>query len=79
MTADCTRLLESAVKIPQKSSRHKKYKASREIIRLDIRAYLGAKYLGFFSSRSLKMREKYISFAQFVYFLGKCVYFSIFE
>ena len=30
---------------------------------------LGAKYLGFFSSRSLKMREKYISFAQFVYFL----------
>ena len=30
---------------------------------------LGAKYLGFFSSRSLKTREKYISFAQFVYFL----------
>ena len=30
---------------------------------------LGAKYLGFFSSRSLKMREKCISFAQFVYFL----------
>ena len=27
---------------------------------------LGAKYLGFFSSRSLKMREKYISFAQLV-------------
>ena len=25
---------------------------------------LGAKYLGFFSSRSLKTREKYISFAQ---------------
>ena len=30
---------------------------------------LGAKYLSFFSSRSLKMREKYISFAQFVHFL----------
>ena len=29
----------------------------------------GAKYLGFFSSRSLKTREKYISFAQFLYFL----------
>ena len=28
----------------------------------------GAKYLGFFSSRSLKMREKCTSFAQFVYF-----------
>jgi hypothetical protein len=27
---------------------------------------LGAKYLGVFSSRSLKMREKYISFAQSV-------------
>jgi hypothetical protein len=25
--------------------------------------------LGFFSSRSLKTREKYISFTQFVYFL----------
>ena len=30
---------------------------------------IGAKYLGFFSSRSLKMKEKYISFAKFVYFL----------
>ena len=28
--------------------------------------HLGAKYLGFFSSRSLKTREKYISFAQLV-------------
>ena len=27
---------------------------------------LGAKYLGFFSSRPLKTREKYISFAQLV-------------
>ena len=27
---------------------------------------IGAKYLGFFSSRSLKMREKYISFALLV-------------
>ena len=45
---------------------------------------LGAKYWGFFSFRSLKTREKYISFAQLVLlslyiFLGKCVYFSIFE
>ena len=30
---------------------------------------LGAKYLGFFSSRSLEMREKCIGFAQFLYFL----------
>ena len=30
----------------------------------------GVKYLFFFSSCSLKMREKYISFAQFVYFLN---------
>ena len=29
-------------------------------------AYLGLKYLGVFSSRSLKTREKYISFAQLV-------------
>ena len=37
----------------------------------------GAKYLGFFSSCSLKMREKYISFAQFVYFLREeCLLFN---
>ena len=36
----------------------------RENIRL--KRAQGAKYLGFFSSRSLKMREKYISFAQLV-------------
>ena len=37
----------------------------------------GAKYLSFFSSRSLKMREKYISFAQFVYFLREvCLLFN---
>ena len=34
-------------------------------------AYLGAKYLGFFSSRSLTMRGKYISFAQLVL---QCLY-----
>ena len=44
----------------------------------------GAKYLSFFSPRSLKMREKYISFAQLVLlslyiFCRNCVYFSIFE
>ena len=38
---------------------------------------LGAKYLFCFSSRSLKMREKYISFAQFVYFLREvCLLFN---
>ena len=31
----------------------------------------------FFSSRSLKTREKYISFVQFVYFLMEVFYFSI--
>ena len=45
--------------------------------------FLGAKYF-FFSCRSLKTREKYISFAELVLlslyiFWGKCVYFSIFE
>ena len=35
---------------------------------------LGAKYLIFFSSHFLKTREKYISFAQLVYFL-KELYF----
>ena len=40
---------------------------------------LGKKYLVSFSSRSPKMREKYISFAQFVHFWRKCVYFSTFE
>ena len=35
----------------------------------------GAKYLGFFSSRSLKTREKYISLAQFVY-LGSVFIFQ---
>ena len=38
---------------------------------------LGAKYLGFFSSCSPKIREKYISFAQFVYFLREvCLLFN---
>ena len=45
---------------------------------------LGAKYLVFFSSRSLKFREKCISFAQLALlslyiFLRKCVDFSVFE
>ena len=34
----------------------------------------GVKYLGFFSDRSLKTREKYNSFAQFVYFLEGSVF-----
>ena len=38
---------------------------------------LGVKYLGFFSSCSLKTREKYISFAQFVYFFSEvCLHFK---
>ena len=48
---------------------------------LEFRLYLGKKYLGVFSSRSLKMREKYISFTPlflfslYVYFLKeKCHY-----
>ena len=35
-------------------------------LRLDLKSKLGAKCLVFFSSRSLKMREKYTSFAQLV-------------
>ena len=43
--------------------------------------FIGAKYLVFFSSRSLKTWEKFISFAQLVLlslyiFWGKCVYFQ---
>ena len=35
---------------------------------------------GFFSSRSLKRREKYITFAQFVYFLREvCLLFNFFK
>ena len=40
---------------------------------------LGAKYLGFSSSRCLKTREKCISLLSLYILLGKCVYFSIFE
>ena len=36
----------------------------------------GAKYSGFFSSRSLKTREKYIRFAQFTYFGGSLFTFQ---
>jgi hypothetical protein len=39
---------------------------------------LGVKYLLFFSSRFLKTREKYISFAQFLYFLREvCLFFNV--
>ena len=38
---------------------------------------LRCEIFGFFSSRSLKTREKYISFAQFVYFLREvCLLFN---
>ena len=57
---------------------------SRCISPIPIRGQFGAKYLGFFYSRSLKTRVKYSSFAQLVLlslyiFWEKCVYFSIFE
>ena len=39
--------------------------------------YLWCEIFGFFSYRSLKMREKYISFAQFVYFSREvCLLFN---
>ena len=38
------------------------------IFAINVESVLGAKYLFFFSSRFVKMKEKYISFAQFVYF-----------
>ena len=42
-----------------------------------IKSVIGAKYLKFFSSRSLKTREKYVDFAQLVYFLRKmCLLFN---
>ena len=55
---------------PLRKKRHKK--KSRKVLEQSFPeppAGLGAKYLDFFSSRSLKMRERCISFAQFVYFL----------
>ena len=42
-------------------------KMTSELNEADAGCSSGAKYLGVFSSRSLKMREKYISFAQFLY------------
>ena len=42
---------------------------------MNISGILGAKYLVFVSSRSVKLRE--LSFAQFVYFWGKvCLFFN---
>ena len=46
-----------------------KSKSSEESSSADETSDSGAKYLVIFSSRSLKMTEKYISFSQFVYFL----------
>ena len=49
-----------------------------EIILEEHPAALGYKIYFFFSSHSLKTREKCISFAQFVYFLRKvCLLFDI--
>ena len=54
-----------AVKIPVEAK--KEQKKDDPGAQAALRADLGAKYF-FFSSRSLKTREKCISFAQFVYF-----------
>ena len=53
------------------STKHKELNRDKFLSK---RTLLGSKYLGFYSSRSLKMRERYISFAQFV---TNCLY--IFE
>ena len=60
--------------------------AKLEIAEIHDRAYIFVNkeprceiFVFFSSSSSSKMREKCISFAQFVYFWVKCVYFSIFE
>ena len=71
---DCRYISIFALPLKGKSKFFRNFYASREIW-LD----LGAKYLLFFSPRSLITREKCISFAQFVYFWRKCVYISIFE
>ena len=53
------------------------YKLDHKTHESSIEDDIGAKYLGFFSSRSLKMREKCISFAQLVYFLREvCLLFN---
>ena len=42
-----------------------------------VSVYLGVKYLGFFSSRSLKMREKYTRFVSvFIFFEGSVFTFQ---
>ena len=55
----------------------KKFLGPRERPRGQKSVALGAKYLGFVSTRSLKFLEKCISFAQFVYFLMEvCLLFN---
>ena len=54
-----------------------KSKSSEESSSADETSDSGAKYLIIFSSCSLKMTEKYISFSQFVYFLREvCLLFN---
>ena len=77
-----TALEKSPERSPEKS--HGWFKpienqSEEKAIKVEVTDDLGAKYLVFFSSWSLKTREKYISFAQFVYFLREVSYFSIFE
>ena len=53
------------------------YKLDHKTHESSIEDDIGAKYFGFFSSRSLKTREKYTSFGQFVYFLKEvCLLFN---
>ena len=71
------------IKVPEKSAielEHEKILEMKAQVLSTLHEWelaIGAKYLGFFSSRSLKTREKYISFAQFVYFLREvCLFYN---
>ena len=74
-----TSLEKSPERSPEKS--HGGFKpienqSEEKAIKVEVTDDLGAKYLAFFSSCSLKMRETYsICFAQLVYFLREVCYF----
>ena len=73
------------IKVPEKSAielEHEKILEMKAQVLSTLHEWelaIGAKYLDLFSSCSLKTREKYISFVQFVYFLREVCFFSIFE
>ena len=60
-----TKKLRKLKKVEENSSNDVGSEAFKTL-ETDLNAFQGAKYLGFFSSRSLTMREKYISLAQLV-------------